>query len=87
MNNLSEKEKEKEGYKQSPLLILPLPLFNIDELILRFWPENYNESLKHLINARIEILKAINAAIEKRIEELEAHKAKIEEKREKVKVE
>lgn len=84
---MSEKEREKEDYKRLPLLILPIPLFNIDELLLKFWPENYSEALKHLINARIEILKAINVAIEKRIEELEAHKTKIEEKREKVKVE
>ncbi len=87
MNRLSEKDKEKEEYKKLPLLVLPLPLLDIDEIILRFWPINYEESLKHLINARIELLKAINVAIEKRIEELEKRKSRIEEKKEKVKVE
>lgn len=81
---------EREERKGRPIYVLMpfFPIINMDEILRKIWPKGYEESLEHLINARIEILKAINSALEKRIKELESAKAELKEvKREKVKVE
>ena len=69
-------------------ILLPIPLTPtaFDELLVRIWPRGYEESLTHLLNARIELCKAVEAALKKRSEQLEELKES-RQKKEKVKVE
>lgn len=73
-----------------PFVPVPVPIFLpfsigfFDELLTRAWPKEYEEVLNHLRNARIEVLKAVDAAIKKKIEKLEKEAVP---KKEKVKVE
>jgi hypothetical protein len=75
-----------------PYVPLPIPVFlpltpkHFDELIERVWPSEYYDSLVHLRNARIELLKAVNSAISKRIEDLEKQQRESRPQKEKVKV-
>lgn len=68
-------------------ILLPIPLTpqSFDELLVRIWPRGYEESLTHFLNARIELIKAAEAALKKRSEQLE--ELKEYRKKEKVKVE
>jgi len=68
------------------LLPIPLTLRALDELLVRIWPRGYEESLTHFLNARIELYKALEAALKKRSERLEELKES-RQKKEKVKVE
>ena len=69
-------------------VLLPIPLTPtaFDELLVRMWPKGYEESLTHLLNARIELCKAVEAVLKKRSEQLEKLKES-RQKKEKVKVE
>lgn len=75
-----------------PFVPLPIPVFlpltpkHFDELLERVWPSEYYDSLIHLRNARIELLKAVNSAISKRIETLEKQQRESRPQKEKVKV-
>lgn len=74
--------------------IIPIPIFlpipitpaAFDELLVRIWPRGYEESLTHFLNARIELYKAVEAALKKRSEQLEELRES-RQKKEKVKVE
>ncbi|MEM3831979.1 MAG: hypothetical protein QW128_00035 [Thermoprotei archaeon] len=81
---------EEERKPQFPFIILPLPIPDLYELIIKYWPKGSEESLKHLINANIEFLKAIESILNNSIKKLETMKTEIEkkeEKRERTKVE
>jgi len=69
-------------------VLLPIPLTPtaFDELLIRMWPKGYEESLTHFLNAKIELYKAVEAALKKRSEQLEDLKENVQ-KKEKVKVE
>jgi len=69
-------------------ILLPLPLTPtaFDELLIKMWPRGYEESLTHFLNARIELYKAVEAALKKRSEQLEELRES-KQKKEKVKVE
>jgi len=69
-------------------VLLPIPLTPtaFDELLVRIWPKGYEESLTHFLNAKIELYKAVEAALKKRSEQLEDLKESVQ-KKEKVKVE
>ena len=69
-------------------ILLPIPLTPaaFDELLVRMWPKGYEESLTHFLNAKIELYKAVEAALKKRSEQLEELKEN-RQKKEKVKVE
>jgi len=69
-------------------ILLPLPLTPLafDELLIKMWPKGYEDSLTHFLNARIELYKALEAALKKRSERLEELKES-RQKKEKVKVE
>jgi len=69
-------------------VLLPIPLTPtaFDELLVRIWPKGYEESLTHFLNAKIELYKAVEAALKKRGEQLEELKES-RQKKEKVKVE
>ena len=69
-------------------VLLPIPLTPtaFDELLIKMWPKGYEESLTHFLNAKIELYKAVEAALKKRSEQLEDLK-EIGQKKEKVKVE
>lgn len=81
---------DEERKPQFPFIILPLPIPDIYELIIKYWPKGSEESLKHLLNANIEFLKALESILNDRIKKLEMMKTELEkreEKREKTKVE
>ena len=86
---MEKQNKEKER----PQLFVPIPMLvpmtpsEFKEIVKRLWPAEYEESLTHLQNARIEVLKAMDAAIKQRIETLEKHQAENEKRKEKVQVE
>ncbi len=69
-------------------ILLPIPLTPtaFDELLIKMWPKGYEESLTHFLNAKIELYKAVEAALKKRSEQLEELKEN-RQKKEKVKVE
>jgi len=69
-------------------VLLPIPLTPtaFDELLIKMWPKGYEESLTHFLNAKIELYKAVEAALKKRSEQLEDLKES-GQKKEKVKVE
>ena len=81
--------------KERPQIFVPIPIpmlvpmthSEFKEIVKRLWPAEYEESLTHLQNARIEVLKAVDAAIKQRIETLEKHQAENEKHKEKVQVE
>lgn len=76
-----------------PFIPVPIPMLvpitpgEFKEIVKRVWPAEYEESLTHLQNARIEVLKAVDAMIKQRIEALEKHKLETEKRKEKVQVE
>lgn len=85
-------EKEREERVRREVIAIPIPFFDVMGIMLRYWPRGYEDSLKHLINANIEFLKAIDSAIQRRIETLQSYTEEVEkrikyEKKEKVKVE
>ncbi len=90
---MEKQTKEKE--KESPQLFVPIPIpilvpitpRELKQMMKRLWPAEYKESLTHLQNARIEVLKAVDAAIKQRIETLEEQKSQTETRKEKVRVE
>jgi hypothetical protein len=69
-------------------ILLPIPVTPaaFDELLVKIWPRGYEESLTHFLNARIELYKAVEAALKKRSEQLEELR-ETRQKKEKVKVE
>ncbi|MEM0117420.1 MAG: hypothetical protein QXX17_04165 [Conexivisphaerales archaeon] len=75
-----------------PFVPMPVPVFVpfspkvFDEFLERIWPSEYYDSLVHLRNARIELLKAVNSAVSKRIEILEKQQKESRPQKEKVKV-
>ncbi len=87
-------EKQPPG-KEKPQLYVPVPIpmlvpmtpGELHEIMMRLWPADYKESLTHLQNARIEMLKAVDAALKQRIETLEKRKSETETRKEKVQVE
>lgn len=87
---MEKQHKEKE----MPQIFVPIPIpmlvpmtpGDLRAIVKRLWPAEYEESLTHLQNARIEVLKAVDAAIKQRIETLEKHKSEIETRKEKVQV-
>lgn len=89
-----EKEESARSRRRMPypFVPLPIPIFlpltpkHFDEFIERVWPSEYYDSLIHLRNARIELLKAVNSAINKRIEDLEKQQRESRPQKEKVKV-
>jgi len=79
---MSEKEEER---LRRPILFMPIPIPDIYGFLIRYWPRGYEDSLKHLLNANIEFLKAIDSAINQRIKQLEIYseelrKARLKEK-------
>lgn len=86
-------EKEASRKEAWPFIPVPIPLLVpvspgfFDELLMRLWPQEYRDSLTYLQNAQIEVLKAIDAAINKRIESLEEPQKEAKPRKEKVKVE
>jgi len=89
---LEKEESARRRRMPYPFVPLPIPIFlpftpkHFDELIERVWPSEYYDSLIHLRNARIELLKAVNSAISKRIEDLEKQQRESRPQKEKVKV-
>ena len=87
---MEKQNKEKER----PQIFVPIPIpmlvpmtpSEFKEIVKRLWPAEYEESLTHLQNARIEVLKAVDAAIKQRIETLEKQKVENEKRKEKVQV-
>lgn len=59
---------------------------NFDKAMVALLPENYIEPANHLMNANIEVLKAISSLIDNRIEGLEYMGAELQKKQEKTTV-
>ncbi|MFQ5712368.1 MAG: hypothetical protein ACE5GD_11420 [Candidatus Geothermarchaeales archaeon] len=77
---MSEEEKPLEVAARSILKLLLFPLAGFEEAILRLIPKELEQSTIHMINSRIEFLKAINALLNKRIRSLEKLRGELEEK-------
>lgn len=87
---MKSEESRREEWPFIPIPIplpIPVPAGFFDEWLTRLWPQEYRESLTHLQNARIEVLKAIDAAIKTRIEVLKRVQREAEPRKEKVQVE
>jgi hypothetical protein len=87
---MTEESSQKEKWPFIPIPIpMPVPLSpkEFDQIISRMWPKEYRESLTHLRKARLEVLKAMEAAIKTRVEIMEKHHAEEEPRKEKVQVE
>ncbi len=76
---------ERKEYTYIPMIWI-LPSI-IDEFILRILPDEYDDVVKHYINAKIELLKAFREVLNARIKELEELKSRREIKKEKVDLE
>jgi len=86
-------EKESSRRELWPFIPIPIPLpipiseGFFDEWLARVWPRGYEDSLIHIQNARIEVLRAVEAAVKRRIEVLEKAQQEVKPKKEKVQVE
>lgn len=87
---MAKESGRKENWPFIPIPVpMPVPMSpgDFEEILTRVWPNEYRDSLTHLQNARIEVLKAIDAAIRKRIEILETRQTEAAPRKEKVNVE
>jgi len=79
---------EERRYIKIPILLPRTLIESLDEILLDALPAEYKGVAKHYINAKIELLRAVEELINTRIKKLEEKLKKFEEvKKEKVKVE
>jgi len=84
---VSKVEKERREVRPFEIFFPFMAFKSLEDYLIKYAPERYKEALNHYVNAKIELLKAVDKLIKIRIEELEALKEVKVVKKEKVEVE